>query len=398
MRLSTRFRDRCANTRSLVLAGEWLAGVLAATLPHHHAAAADTAAAAPVEARRAVVEGLTIASAAGDGAEVGAQLGARFRGEIEQLLRLMDVRARAGHLADRARWRALEQSVPERWRGEIAATAAAAGIAEGTLLAANILTDTQCSALVAPAGDGRPLMVARNMDFFPAGALGPGTVVMVLRPAGRHAFASVGWPGLAGVVSGMNDAGLTACVLLNHHGQGRGEGVPVLFALRALLEDCATLDEALAALEAAPVASAHYCLLADAQGAALAWHDRGGFHCHRPEAGWLACSNGERTADGLPDDDRGLRLRALARSAEAARPDAPWMRRTLTATYLAGINAQAMLFVPASRRLELATGTGLHPAALQPWHGLDLAPLLAGGDPAAAAVDRLPAAAPLPRY
>jgi hypothetical protein len=74
------------------------------------------------------------------------------------------------------------------------------------------------------------------------------------------------------------------------------------------------------------------------------------------------------------------------------------MRSTLTATYLADINAQAMLFVPARRRLELALGTGLRPAALQPWHGLDCAPLLAGADPADVDVERLPEALRLPRY
>ncbi|MCK6487805.1 MAG: C45 family peptidase [Planctomycetes bacterium] len=397
MRLPTRLSDRLANTRFLALAGEWLAGVLAASLPHQTAIASDAAPDAPIEARRAVVGGVVIASAGGSGAEIGSQLGARFRSEIGSLLPLMDIRSRTGHLTNRARWRALEQAVPERWREEIRATAAAAGVAEGSLIAANVLTDTQCSALVSPPLDGRPLMVARNMDFFPAAALGPGTVVMALRPAGRHAFVNVGWPGLAGVVSGMNDAGLTACVLLNHQGRARCEGMPVLFALRTLLEDCASLDQALAALAATPVASPHYILLADQASSALAWHDRDGFHSHRPEAGWLACSNGPRTADGMPDDDRGTRLRQLGRGVAPAEVDPAWMRRSLTATYLAGINAQAMLFVPATRRLELATGTGLHPAALQPWHGLDCAPLLAGGDPAGTTVADLPAAVPLPR-
>jgi hypothetical protein len=397
MRLPTAISDRLANTRFLAVAGEWLAGLLAATLPHQTAIAADAAPDAPIEARRAVVGGLVIASAGGSAAEIGSQLGARFRSEVGSLLPLMDIRARTGHLTNRARWRALEQAVPERWREEIRATAAAAGVAEGSLIAANVLTDTQCSALVSPPLDGRPLMVARNMDFFPAAALGPGTVVMALRPAGRHAFVNVGWPGLAGVVSGMNDAGLTACVLLNHQGRARGDGMPVLFALRTLLEDCASLDQALAVLADTPVASPHYILLADTGASALAWHDHDGFHTHRPEAGWLACSNGQRTADGLPDDDRGVRLRQLGRTVEPTAVDPAWMRRSLTATYLAGINAQAMLFVPATRRLELATGTGMHPAALQPWHGLDCAPLLAGGDPAGTTVADLPAAVPLPR-
>lgn len=397
MRLPTRLSDRLANTRFLALAGEWLAGVLAASLPHQTALAADAAPDAPIEARRAVVGGVVIASAGGSAAEIGTQLGARFRSEVGDLLPLMDIRSRTGHLTNRSRWRALEQAVPERWREEIRATAAAAGVAEGSLIAANVLTDTQCSALVSPPLDGRPLMVARNMDFFPAAALGPGTVVMALRPAGRHAFVNVGWPGLAGVVSGMNDAGLTACVLLNHQGRARGDGMPVLFALRTLLEDCGTLDQALAVLAATPVASPHYILLADPRSSAVAWHDRDGFHSHRPEAGWLACSNGPRTADGMPDDDRGIRLRQLGRTVAPTAVDPAWMRRSLTATYLAGINAQAMLFVPATRRLELATGTGLHPAALQPWHGLDLGPLLAGGDPAGTTVADLPAAVPLPR-
>lgn len=55
------------------------------------------------------------------------------------------------------------------------------------------------------------------------------------------------------------------------------------------------------------------------------------------------------------------------------------LRDALGVSYLAGLNAQAMLFEPAAARLELATGAELAPAALQRWQALELGPVLRGG-------------------
>jgi len=59
--------------------------------------------------------------------------------------------------------------------------------------------------------------------------------------------------------------------------------------------------------------------------------------------------------------------------------DVEWMKHLLTATYLRDINAQAMVLVPATRTLHLAT-FGFKAAALSPWHAIDGVRLMQGED------------------
>jgi hypothetical protein len=220
-------------------------------------------------------------------------------------------------------------------------------------------------------------------------------VLIRFAPVGRHALVSVGWPGTAGVVSGINDAGLTACILLNHHGIGRAGGEPILMRIRTLLETCSSVDEAVTAFAASPVASGHYVLLADGATAAVTWQEPDGPRRHDPTNGWLACSNGTRDPHGMAADERGTTLQQLIGQGE---PDPAWMRQSLTSTYLKGINAQAMVFTPATRTLELALGSSHAPAALQSWRRIELAGLLAGDGPDTVPVCDLAKSRPLTHF
>ena len=387
--MNTTFRDRCASTTLLTRAAGWCAATIASLLPLRTVPAVETAPA--VVARPS---GLPIASAGGTPAELGAAMGAAFRTEIPSLLRLMSVRAAGLRLFSSAKIAALVAAVPERYLTEIRATAAACGVNADQLIAANALVDTQCSALVAPATADRPQRIARNMDFFPATALGAeGTVLLAWSATGAHRVVSVGWPGTVGVVSGMNDAGLTACILLNHEGEERRGGEPILLRIRTMLEACATVDEAVATFAASPVASGHYVLVADGATSAVIWQTAEGVQRNDARDGWLSCSNGARK-DGLAIDERGSALGARF----GCNADPLMMRQSLSATYLTGINAQSMVFTPATRGLELALGGDDQPAALQTWRRVDLSGLLAGNDPSTVTIEVLPRVEPLRHF
>ncbi len=343
----------------------------------------------------ATVDGLAIATFAGTPAEIGAQVGALERGRVRSLLRIMALRSLPARIFRPRRVAALVAAIAPEHREELHALAAASGVGEAALDAANVLVDNQCSALVSPPSALQPLRVARNLDFFPASAVGGRTLLSIVRPAGRHAFASVGWPGGVGVVSGMNDAGVTACILLNHGDPHRGPGQPVCFRVREILERCASVDEAVACFAATPVASSQYVVIADAGSAVVVWQGADGVHVDHPVDGWLACANGRRDAQG-PSDRRGRMLSSLATTLDPETVSAERMRQALTATYLTCLNAQAMLFVPATRSLELALGGMLHPAALSAWHRIDLDALFRGASAADAPVTRLDRVAALP--
>ena len=323
-------------------------------------------------------------SLSGTPAEIGSAEGTAYRGQIAPLLRVMGTGASLLQLPRPRRTSALVATIPAEHHAELTAVASASGCRVDRILRANVLVDSCCSVLVAPAVSGGsaacPLRLVRNMDFFPADVIGPATVVKCYRPAGKLAFVSIGWPGYAGVVSGMNASGVVACVLLQHGSSTRPTGTPVCFRLRSIMENASDLESAIAAFAAPPVvASGHYALLADAHSAAVVWQDDHQIIRHDPSSGWLAASNGPRR-NRLPDDPRGRWLLRQIAALGGDAPDAAWLRRVATAVGQRSTTAQSMLWEPATRTLELATGSARRPAAWETWRRYPLSAWLEGGD------------------
>lgn len=330
--------------------------------------------------RLVVRKGLAVADVKGPPAGLGARQGQLLGAQMRPLLQLVSLSPQFRMSPTTVA--ALAADVPPAYRAEMDAMAKAAGIDPQRLLAANLSLDTLCTALAAGADGAGPVRVARNMDFFPAELLGPATVVLLRRPEGRHAFVSVGWPGYAGVITGMNDAGLTTAILQNYGNAGpRRKGTPVAFRARELLENCDSAATAAERFAAAPVASSHFIFLADARTACVVWQDAAGtFHRRNAGGGWLAWSNGKPDDRDRQHDDRAVRL---AQAVAALPPTEPvsdlWLKQTLAGVRLKTINAQAMLLVPGERRLELACARGWTSAGRSPWLRLDLAPCLQPG-------------------
>ena len=345
----------------------------------------------------AVHDRLPVAVVGGTAEEIGAAEGALFADRVPPLLKLMAWQPKLVLQRRTTRFRTTLAAISAETRSRLTALAASSGVAAQTLLEANALVDAQCSATVAMPHDGQPLRVARNMDFFPAGRLGPGTVLEIVRPAGQRPYASITWPGSAAVISGMNDAGLVACILLNHHGENLPGGEPIGLRLAAILAHESDVAGAMKRFAATPVGSSQYVLLADAQTTTIIWQTPEGLRQDQPRDGWLIASNGARR-DGTPTDARGRFLDAQCRS-HAGTADQEWMRRALTTCYMPGINAQAMVFEPATCTLELAVGTGVAPAATAAWWRIPLAELLNGTRSAESAeVASLTPCVPLPHY
>ena len=59
-------------------------------------------------------------------------------------------------------------------------------------------------------------ILARNMDYMGLGYLQDYTLITIYQQPGKKAFASIGFPGTIGVISGINDAGLLDCITGNH--------------------------------------------------------------------------------------------------------------------------------------------------------------------------------------
>ena len=113
----------------------------------------------------------------------------------------------------------LTSHAPPAYRDELQSYAAKAAIPLDQLEVANTIMDLHrggyaCSSLmIEPAKSATGgILFGRNLDFYSLGVLDRYGLVTVYRPQGKHAFATVGFPGLIGCISGMNDAGLAMAV------------------------------------------------------------------------------------------------------------------------------------------------------------------------------------------
>lgn len=203
-------------------------------------------------------------------------------GLFERLVPLAPARALIMDVS-RVRYRRVDRGIPEARRREIAAEARAV---EPDPFAGRLPTYHRlvflhamydialsferspllgCTAFGVRGKDGHTL-VGRAFDFEAAEFFDRDKEVVFYRPDGAIPFASVGWPGLTGVVSGMNLEGVVAVVNGARAGEPRAEGIPVVFSLREALERAHDAAEAIAILSAQEVMVSHIVFVADASG------------------------------------------------------------------------------------------------------------------------------------
>jgi len=113
-------------------------------------------------------------------------------------------------------------------------------------------------------------ILARAFDFEVDEVFDRHKAVFLVREEGKIPFASVAWPGLVGVVSGMNESGVAVVVHGARAGSPEAEGEPVVHALRRVLSTARNTEEALRALAEQPALVSHIVILSDEQGRAAA--------------------------------------------------------------------------------------------------------------------------------
>ena len=108
------------------------------------------------------------------------------------------------------------------------------------------------------------LIVGRNFDWESGGHFDTRKVIALYRPTKGHAFLSVSWPGMAGAVTGLNDAKIF-CSINGAHTEhmGLGVGRPVSLVVRDILQHATTLGDAAERVRRAPVFVADSFLIAD---------------------------------------------------------------------------------------------------------------------------------------
>jgi hypothetical protein len=109
------------------------------------------------------------------------------------------------------------------------------------------------------------LCVGRIFDFEGGRCFDRDKVVYSVAPAQGHHFTTVAWGGMAGAVTGFNDVGLWVSLNAAASDDVRFAGRPMILVAREMLQDCATIDEAVAVLKAAPVFVTDAVMIASAR-------------------------------------------------------------------------------------------------------------------------------------
>jgi hypothetical protein len=280
---------------------------------------------------------------------------------------------------------------PPEYQKELEALVEGAGVARDPVVVGNTFFDLKkvvaCSAVLVQAersATGGPLL-ARNLDYPSLGYIHQYSLVTVYRPAGKHAFAAVGFPGLVGCLSGINDAGLALGVLEVFDVKAgepsfNAKGIPYALCLRKVLEECTSIDEAQKLLQRLPRTTTINLAVADRQG--VASFEITPAHVVRRDArdGACVCTNHfcapllkpEEPVDVNASFERFESLEKVREERGKVTPDD--LRKHLDTTNMGDLTLQTMVFEPATLKLHLSIG--VRPASRGPLRTLDLAPLL----------------------
>ena len=318
------------------------------------------------------MQGVAVLHLRGEPAERGRQQGALLRKQFRVLReRYLERFVREGAQRTAARLAAMgfQQFMPPEYVAEMKALAAAAGEDYVGVLLANTFLDSSralfCSVVIAGGEASRSgrLLFARNNDFPTFGVAHKASMLIVTHHTqpGRHSFVSIGWPGVVGVVSGMNDAGLCLATLVSLSRKGVSPGMPYCMMLRQILETCDTPQQALALVKRTRRTSANNLAVAAPKGQPLVIeYSSDKVVARRPVRGLLLATNHFRSKQHVPVpkpiDNRFATLQALTQRHRGS-IDVPMLKRTLHAVNQGEMTMQSMIFEPTTRRIHLSVGT-----------------------------------------
>ncbi|MBI3096802.1 MAG: hypothetical protein HYY93_00935 [Planctomycetes bacterium] len=305
--------------------------------------------------------------------EMGRQAGAAMRDDIitlrdQYLLSFASTGERREYLRRGAL--SMEKHIPSPYLEEMHGLAEGAGLPYEDILLANTFLDvarlTECSTFVVPAersADGEALF-GRNLDFADRDCAHRFSRVVVYHPAAGRPFLAVTWPGMIGVLSGMNEDGL-ACAVMNVYGYGdSADGMPYTLQFRRILEEAGTTAEAIRIGQSTPRTCGNNLMVCDATGAAAVLEETAKqCEVRRREGEMVIWSTNHFRSKSLFRPwpcARYAKIEKMLAAKEAPKKvddaHAHAILKAVAQKVKLSTTLQSMVFRPASRRLDLAIG------------------------------------------
>jgi isopenicillin-N N-acyltransferase like protein len=338
------------------------------------------------------INDLPVLAVSGSPEEIGRQKAALTGDVVHKLADYPKQLMRIGNNSD-DRWQklvemgeALKPQIPADYRAEMRAFADKGGFERqwemGIL--SNVMVDIYrggfgCSSLIAEASrssTGGPLF-GRNLDFYTLGILDKYGLVTVHRPNGKHAFASIGFPGIFGCISGINDAGLALAVHEVFLSRDRApmfnpKGMPYTMCFRRMLEECSSVEEAEKFLRSTERTTLLSLAVCDRKKAAVFEMTPNTVAMRYADDGLCFCTNHFRT-DDLIMFAWCRRYPVLERAQSIKTLGVDDVAKKLDDVNAGRLTVQSMIFEPEPLILHLAMGSC--PSSALPMKKLELQPL-----------------------
>lgn len=143
------------------------------------------------------------------------------------------------------------------------------------------------------------LLIGRNFDFQAGECFDKNKIVIRVQGDRGHSFMSVSWPGMAGVVTGLNDRRISVTINAGSSADTRSIGTPVSFVIRQVLQHAGSLDEAIAIIRASEVFVSDSYLIADGKTGAAVVVEKTPSRCsvRTTSKQYMICSNHFLTED-----------------------------------------------------------------------------------------------------